>query len=129
MFRRIVGFLGKPVKYVLNTCTHLTSKILNLIKTKMKNKKIRIAGYVLTGTLIVFSAFSVFAANWTAPSRLELAEAIYKESMLQLDYWTKKQKEDRCNLASIKVAEHIEMKLGADELQRLSGVLGECEGK
>lgn len=115
MLRHIVGFLGK---------------ILNLIKTKiMKNKKIRIAGYVFAGTLVAFSAFSVFAANWTAPSRLDLAEAAYKEATDQRDYWADKQKETRCNLISIKIEEHVALKLKADDLQRLSGLLAECEGE
>ena len=95
----------------------------------MKTKKLRIAGYVFAGTLISFSAFSVFASTLLAPSQMELAEMLYSEAATQRDYWVTKEKERKCTLIDVKLSNHAALNLAGTEIERLATLKRECEGK
>jgi hypothetical protein len=89
----------------------------------------KIAGYVLAGAIIFIALFSTVYGVMQAPSRLELAEQQYKEAAEQYTYWSDRKHKTRCDLTMVKIAEHQQLNLSADEVTRLSGIMGYCEGK
>lgn len=130
MLRHIVGFLGQ----LFEKFEQFKSKIFKKIKMKNQNEwsDSPVKGWIKVGVVCVVATLASTAIAFSlpeAPSRLEVAEKAYSEANHQLKHWEAKEKETRCDLASIKIADHESLNLPAGEIERLSKVLQACEGK